>query len=180
MHCRLIVPKTAKGGQTNIAFACALQLGDTTSCVDLLLNTDRSPEAALFSRTFAPSQTPRSVKAWRKTLEVAKKPKQASALADPEEQPEEFSEGWEIALEKEREIKSEEERRSAGLEFESVDGPALIEVEVEDYENGHVEAPSSNGFAGLSLGEKSPSLLDGEEEDDFQESLRRFTFTSLL
>jgi coatomer subunit beta' len=41
-------------GQNNLAFAILLQLGDSTACVDLLTKTQRAPEAALFTRTYAP------------------------------------------------------------------------------------------------------------------------------
>ena len=41
-------------GQNNLAFASLLQLGDAKACVDLLLKTDRAPEAALFARTYVP------------------------------------------------------------------------------------------------------------------------------
>ena len=92
-----------KAGQNNVAFACALQLGDSKECVDVLLATERAPEAALFARTYAPSEASGAARAWRKTLEVAKKPKQAAAIADPAEQPEEFGEGWEAALAREQE-----------------------------------------------------------------------------
>lgn len=143
-------PLTASSGLTNIAFAAALQLGDSNSCVDLLLSTDRAPEAALFARTFAPSQTPRAVHAWRKVLEGAKKPKQAAALADPEEQPEEFVEGWEGALERERnpvpaeliELDDEE-----GAPQEAV----YVERELEEEEGG---TPTLT-LNGLHLGEES-------------------------
>jgi coatomer subunit beta' len=41
-------------GQNNLAFATLFQLGDTKSCVDLLVKTKRTPEAAIFARTYAP------------------------------------------------------------------------------------------------------------------------------
>lgn len=41
-------------GQNNLAFAAHLQLADTKACVDILVKTDRAPEAALFARTYAP------------------------------------------------------------------------------------------------------------------------------
>lgn len=41
-------------GQNNLAFATLFQLGDTKSCVDLLVRTQRIPEAAIFARTYAP------------------------------------------------------------------------------------------------------------------------------
>lgn len=43
-------------GLNNIALASLLQLGDPKACVDLLIKTDRVPEAALFARTYAPRQ----------------------------------------------------------------------------------------------------------------------------
>lgn len=41
-------------GQNNLAFAITLQLADAAACVDLLVKTQRAPEAALFARTYAP------------------------------------------------------------------------------------------------------------------------------
>jgi len=41
-------------GQNNLAFATLFQLGDTKPCVDLLVKTQRIPEAAVFARTYAP------------------------------------------------------------------------------------------------------------------------------
>ena len=122
----------------NIAFAAALQLGDNESCVSILLATDRAPEAALFARTYAPSQTSRAVKSWRGQLESAKKPKQANAIADPEEFPQEFGEGWEAALER--------ERNGAGG-----GGEDLVQLE-NGQEEEEEEQTLSNGVEGISLG----------------------------
>ncbi|KAH6908255.1 hypothetical protein BKA70DRAFT_1483777 [Coprinopsis sp. MPI-PUGE-AT-0042] len=52
-------------GQNNLVFATLLQIGDTKGCVDLLANTLRVPEAALFARTYAPSLVPSTAKAWK-------------------------------------------------------------------------------------------------------------------
>jgi coatomer subunit beta' len=48
--CRMVEEK----GQNNLAFAILFQLGDTKSCIDLLTKTKRTPEAAIFARTYAP------------------------------------------------------------------------------------------------------------------------------
>lgn len=85
-------------GANNIAFAARLSLGEAEPCVDLLLATDRAPEAALFARTYAPRSVGKAVGQWRSSLEAAKRPKLAAALADPDEQPDEFVEGWSDAL----------------------------------------------------------------------------------
>ncbi|KAI9630827.1 hypothetical protein KEM48_013596 [Puccinia striiformis f. sp. tritici PST-130] len=52
-------------GQNNIAFSCQLQLGAPEECVDILLSTERLPEAGLFARTYAPSQVPKAVERWK-------------------------------------------------------------------------------------------------------------------
>lgn len=79
-------------GQNNIAFATYLQLGDSAACVDLLSKTGRLPEAALFSRTYAPHLIGGVVKAWKAELGEAGKQKVADTIADPEEDGELFPE----------------------------------------------------------------------------------------
>ncbi|CAG8603089.1 12782_t:CDS:10, partial [Acaulospora colombiana] len=66
-------------GKNNIAFACYLQLGQVEDCIEILIKTDRIPEAAMFARTYVP----RLVKLWRESLEKQNKKKAAEALADP-------------------------------------------------------------------------------------------------
>ncbi|QRV88118.1 coatomer subunit beta [Ceratobasidium sp. AG-Ba] len=88
-------------GQNNIAFATLLQLGDTKGCADLLVKTERAPEAALFARTYAPSYAPTAARAWREDLISKNKPKLADTIANPDENPELFEEGWDSALAKE-------------------------------------------------------------------------------
>ncbi|KAH6908239.1 coatomer protein [Coprinopsis sp. MPI-PUGE-AT-0042] len=91
-------------GQNNLAFATLLQIGDTKGCVDLLVSTQRVPEAALFARTYAPSLVPSTVKAWRADLEGKGRPKIAEGIADPDVHPELFEEGWADALKHEKEV----------------------------------------------------------------------------
>ena len=52
----------------NIAFMCYYLLGDVDKCIDLLIETRRIPEAALFARTYAPSQVSHIVELWRSNL----------------------------------------------------------------------------------------------------------------
>ena len=66
------------------------------------------PEAALFARTYAPSQASRVVKAWKADLAEKKRHKIAAGIADPEdadEGGEEVFENWQEALQAEREGK---------------------------------------------------------------------------
>jgi coatomer subunit beta' len=72
-------------GANNIAFAAFLQLGDTSSCVNLLSKTGRLPEAALFARSYNAQEVPGVVKQWKKELQEGGKGKVAETIADPEE-----------------------------------------------------------------------------------------------
>jgi len=108
---RTILQKVAEiakqKGQTNLAFAASLQLGDPNPCIDLLEAADRIPEAALFARTYAPSRVPGLVSRWKTSLESSKRAKQsvlAASIADPSANPELFEEDWKSALSSEKEL----------------------------------------------------------------------------
>ncbi|KAF7798395.1 hypothetical protein EIP86_009616 [Pleurotus ostreatoroseus] len=88
-------------GQNNLAFASLLQLGNPAACVDLLVKTQRAPEAAIFARTYAPDKVPEAVQAWRGDLKSKKRDKLAAAIADPTETPDLFEEGWKDSITRE-------------------------------------------------------------------------------
>ncbi|EKM79756.1 hypothetical protein AGABI1DRAFT_127441 [Agaricus bisporus var. burnettii JB137-S8] len=111
-----LVEKAIEKGQNNLAFAVLLQLGEPEKCVDLLVKTGRAPEAALFARTYAPSQVSKTVNLWRTDLESKKRSKLASGIADPGENPELFEEAWEEALEKEKNGGGEVKKDDGGEE----------------------------------------------------------------
>ncbi|KAK0499429.1 coatomer WD associated region-domain-containing protein [Armillaria luteobubalina] len=93
--------KAAEKGLNNLAFASLFQLGDANSCVDLLVKTQRAPEAALFARTYAPSQVPKAVDAWQADLKTKNRPKIAASVAHPSTNADLFEEGWKDAVAKE-------------------------------------------------------------------------------
>lgn len=72
-------------GKHNIAFSAHLLLGNVDSCLDLLKSTDRLPEAALFARTYMPSQMTPIAKEWRDSLLQQGKSRIAKTIANPEE-----------------------------------------------------------------------------------------------
>ncbi|KAF7308636.1 Coatomer protein [Mycena chlorophos] len=84
--------KAVEKGQNNLAFASLLQLGDANACVDLLIKTQRAPEAALFARTYAPGEIGKAVDAWHSELEAKKRPKIAATVAHPQKNGELFEE----------------------------------------------------------------------------------------
>ncbi|KAG6514444.1 hypothetical protein ZIOFF_024803 [Zingiber officinale] len=69
-------------GKNNVAFLCLFMLGKLEGCLQLLVESNRIPEAALMARSYLPSKV---------------NSKAADSLADPEEYPNLF-EHWQIAL----------------------------------------------------------------------------------
>ncbi|XP_070761334.1 coatomer subunit beta'-like [Enoplosus armatus] len=81
-----MVGKLAEGaerdGKTNVAFLTYFLQGRLDTCLDLLIKTDRLPEAAFLARTYLPSHVSRVVKLWKESLSKVNQ-KAADALADP-------------------------------------------------------------------------------------------------
>lgn len=71
-----------KDGKTNVAFLTYFMQGRLEKCLDLLIETDRLPEAAFLARTYIPSHVSRVVKLWKESLSKVNQ-KAADALADP-------------------------------------------------------------------------------------------------
>jgi coatomer subunit beta' len=59
-------------------------LCDIDKCLEILIKTDRIPEAAFFARTYAPSKISPIVKLWREKLSAVSE-KAGQSLADPEQ-----------------------------------------------------------------------------------------------
>ncbi|KOM44545.1 hypothetical protein LR48_Vigan05g215000 [Vigna angularis] len=83
-------------GKNNVAFLCLFMLGKLEDCLQLLVESNRIPEAALMARSYLPSKASEIVAIWRKDLNKVN-PKAAESLADPEEYPNLF-EDWQVAL----------------------------------------------------------------------------------
>ncbi|TVU33003.1 hypothetical protein EJB05_24774, partial [Eragrostis curvula] len=83
-------------GKNNVAFLCFFMLGKLEECLQLLIESNRIPEAALMARSYLPSKVPEIVALWKKDLQKVN-PKAAESLADPDEYPNLF-EDWQIAL----------------------------------------------------------------------------------
>ncbi len=52
-------------GVYNVAFLSNFLLGNVEKCVDILVESERIPEASLFANCYCPSQVPRLVALWR-------------------------------------------------------------------------------------------------------------------
>ncbi|PPR04845.1 hypothetical protein CVT24_007233 [Panaeolus cyanescens] len=99
-----LAKKAEEKGQNNLSFAITLQLGDVAGCTDLLIKTQRAPEAAIFARTYGPSHASKALAAWKAELTSKGRSKLAATIADPAVNQDLFTEGWEAALAKEEEL----------------------------------------------------------------------------
>ncbi|KAG0379905.1 hypothetical protein BGX24_011069 [Mortierella sp. AD032] len=80
---RRLAALAKEAGKNNVAFSCYLSLGQMEDCIEILIETERIPEAAMLARTYVPSAVPRVLQLWKDSLVVAKREKTAQALADP-------------------------------------------------------------------------------------------------
>jgi len=69
-------------GKNNVSFLSYFILGKLEKCLDILIESNRIPEAAFFARTYLPSQVPRVVEMWKQELGKVSE-KAAKSLADP-------------------------------------------------------------------------------------------------
>lgn len=75
----------------NVAFLATYMCGDMNKCLDILIASDRIPEAAIFARTYVPSRIKPVVDMWRNGLRKAGSVRIADALADPVSHPHLFA-----------------------------------------------------------------------------------------
>jgi coatomer subunit beta' len=120
---RALSVQAQEAGAHNVAFTCLWQLADVEGCIDLLMKTGRTAEAVLFSQTYKPSLTVKTVGLWKQSLEKDKKGRVAKTVGVPGEDDELFPE-WEEYL-----------------KLESEGGVSLIDV------NGGAEEPANGDAA---------------------------------
>ncbi|KAL6584698.1 hypothetical protein OROMI_003987 [Orobanche minor] len=169
-------------GKNNVAFLCLFMLGKLENCLQLLVDSNRIPEAALMARSYLPSKVSEIVGLWRKDLNKINL-KAAESLADPEEYPNLFDE-WQVALAVEAKI-SESSKVMYGVNIDMVSiciergnyPPASEYVQhadrstaslVEIFRNMQLEdeEPLQNG--GLDYEDAEPNKEVQEEPDDTQ------------
>ncbi|KAK0415577.1 hypothetical protein QR680_012008 [Steinernema hermaphroditum] len=79
---QLAVGSGASGNQ-NVSFLSYLMLGKVDKCLDILIESDRLPEAAFFARTYCPSQVSRIVALWKDRSAQNGRKNVTESLADP-------------------------------------------------------------------------------------------------
>ena len=71
-----------QAGKHNVSFLSYFMLGQLEKCLQILLDSNRIPEAAFFARTYLPSEISRIVELWREQLSKVNE-KAGQSLADP-------------------------------------------------------------------------------------------------
>ncbi|KAK9069754.1 hypothetical protein SSX86_010148 [Deinandra increscens subsp. villosa] len=162
-----------ESGKNNVAFACLFMLGKLEDCLQLLVDSNRIPEAALMARSYLPSKVSEIVALWRKDLNKVNQ-KAAESLADPEEYPNMF-EDWQVALEVEARAADTRGSYPPATEYVNyVDRSHVNLVEVFKHMQLDDEEPHENGelnHEGVEENGNEEEFVDGEEVDQEEDAV---------
>lgn len=111
-----------ESGKNNISFLSNFLLGKVDECLEILIKTDRIPEAAFFARAYAPSKISYVVKLWKEKLSAVSE-KAGQSLADPE-QYENLFPGYREALKVEEYLREEYKTKIPASKFSTL--PVII------------------------------------------------------
>jgi len=67
-------------GYHNVAFSCFFQLNDVDKCLNILLETNKIPEASLFCRTYCPSKLEEVLEKWNAQISEQDKSNRTSNI----------------------------------------------------------------------------------------------------
>nr|ACD37566.1 beta prime coatomer protein complex subunit [Philodina roseola] len=110
--------QSRKSSQFNVAFISNFVLGKLETCLEILIENQRLPEAAFFARTYLPSEMSRVVDLWRDKLKSMQMERAAQSLANPADYENLFP-GLAQIYKTEQFLKQENPRRAA-RDFSSV------------------------------------------------------------
>ncbi|KAL2539266.1 Coatomer subunit beta'-2 [Abeliophyllum distichum] len=155
-------------GKNNVAFLSLFMLGKLEDCLQLLVESNRIPEAALMARSYLPSKVSEIVALWRKDLNKINQ-KAAESLADPEEYPNLF-EDWQIALDVESRVAETLGNYPPAAEYvQHVDRSTASLVEAFRNMQMHEEEPLQNGSLDHEVAEQNGEEAQEVGQDDAQE-----------
>eukprot|EP00484_Ammonia_sp_Unknown_P017182 CAMPEP_0197027770 /NCGR_PEP_ID=MMETSP1384-20130603/7644_1 /TAXON_ID=29189 /ORGANISM="Ammonia sp." /LENGTH=938 /DNA_ID=CAMNT_0042456673 /DNA_START=31 /DNA_END=2847 /DNA_ORIENTATION=+ len=84
-----LVDLAKKDGKFNVAFNTLFYLGDIKQCIDLLMENEKIPHAAMLARAYYPQKIPEITQVWKEKLKAIS-PSAANALGTIETHPEAF------------------------------------------------------------------------------------------
>jgi len=137
-----------ESGKHNVSFLSYFLLGNLEKCLEILISSNRIPEAAFFARTYLPSEVSRVVELWRVQLGKVSE-KAGQSLADPKEYPNLFPD-FQEAIQAESRLRKERAQVLPAADF------------LEILPN-HDRNPLAEG-----LGAEGEDLME-EEEETFKE-----------
>ncbi|EFN76750.1 coatomer subunit beta' [Harpegnathos saltator] len=160
-------------GKNNISFLANFILGDVDKCLDILIKTNRIPEAAFFARTYAPSQISSIVKLWKEKLSAVSE-KAGQSLADPE-QYENLFPGYRETLKVEQFLREESKKKIPASAFPTVtsniDRKPLEEMLAAEqsgafqYNDSSMERPNNASDGGILTDRLQDLLISGKDND---------------
>ena len=94
-----LASRARAAGRSNVAFVAYFVTGQIEECIQVLIETNRVPEAGFLARTYMPSMISKVLELWKDDLKAVNE-KAAEALADPEKYPNLFPDlSWAITVE---------------------------------------------------------------------------------
>ena len=161
-----------ENGVHNVAFLCSFILGDLEKALEILIETNRLPEAAFFARSYVPSQVSRVLKLWKENPKV-KNDRSVQALADPIEYPNLFP-NFQNALKAEKYFNQTKQTIPAHL-YPTVAAQERNLIEemlqsgdfVDDDGSMNMNGPKLNGDIDVNIGNQMNLLnIDDDDVDD--------------
>ncbi|KAL6888268.1 hypothetical protein ACP4OV_009294 [Aristida adscensionis] len=149
-------------GKNNVAFLCFFMLGKLEECLELLIDSNRIPEAALLARSYLPSKVPEIVALWKKDLQKVN-PKAADSLANPDEYPNLF-EDWQIALNVETSVAAKRGNYPPAVEY-MVHAERSNETLVEAFKNMQMHEEALQDDNGDTVHEAIEDDVEASQED---------------
>lgn len=156
-------------GKNNIAFLSKFLLGDVDECLEILIKTDRIPEAAFFARAYAPSKISSIVKIWKEKLSAVSE-KAGQSLADPE-QYENLFPGYREALKVEQYVREKSQKKIPASAFPS--------LKLNTDRNPYEEMMSSDEFNENNQEEEKSTTKIHENSSDHADVTNRLTNLSI-
>ncbi|KAL3136098.1 hypothetical protein ABBQ32_007120 [Trebouxia sp. C0010 RCD-2024] len=159
-----LVELSKEQGKQNVAFLGLFLLGQLDECVDLLISSGRTPEAAFFARTYIPSRMTEVVQLWRKELSKINA-KAAESLADPAQYANLFPD-LDLALKAEQHQKQQRQQAVPAKEFQDYEGSTLANLieEIQGLSMDDTEGapqPEANGNADIDEEEQHSNEDEG-------------------
>merc|ERR1712004_146538 len=112
----------SEAGKNNVAFLSYFLLGDLEKCLEILIASNRIPEAAFFARTYLPSEISRVLPQWKEQLAKVSE-KAGQSLADPVEYTNLFP-NFNKSLEAEQILGKERKRKMPASMYKEIPGNA--------------------------------------------------------